>query len=88
MLYAFFSLQWDLEHRHRTTGIIKELYKGKGKDKTAVESYRPVQLLSCIDKLYDRIINNRIIKHLIDNGLLHPHHKMALSQGETAWSTC
>ena len=71
MLFAFFTLQWDLEFRHRTTGVIRELHKGHGKDKTHVESYRPVQLLSCIDKLYDRVLNNRIVSYLTDNNLLH-----------------
>jgi hypothetical protein len=71
MLLAFFKLQWDLEFRHRTTGVIRELHKGHGKDKTHVESYRPVQLLSCIDKLYDCILNNRIMPYLTANSLLH-----------------
>jgi hypothetical protein len=71
VLHALFSLQWDLEACARTPGVITELHKGGGKPATKTDSYRPIQLLSVIDKCYDRMLNNRLNKHLEEGGLLH-----------------
>ena len=71
MCAAFFSLQWDLECKHRTLGVITSLHKGGKKDKTQPASYRPIQLLSCLDRCYDRIINTRLSQYLEANNLLH-----------------
>ena len=71
MLLALFSLQWDLEACARTPGVITELHKGGGKPTTKTDSYRPIQLLSVIDKCYDRMLNNRLTKHLEQAGRLH-----------------
>ena len=72
MLHALFSLQWDLEAKARTPGVITELHKGGGgKPTTKTDSYRPIQLLSVIDKCYDRLLNNRLTTHLEQGGRLH-----------------
>ena len=51
--------------------MITELYKGKGKPATHTNSYRPITLMSVIDKCYDRIMANRLSEHLETNDLLH-----------------
>jgi len=55
----------------------------KGKEKSKLESYRPISLLSCTDKLLGMIINKRLVWHLELNNLLVPrqtgyrqHHSM------------
>ena len=47
------------------------LYKGKGKPAAHTNSYRPITLMSVIDKCYDRIMANRLSEHLETNDLLH-----------------
>lgn len=39
------------------------LYKGGGKDPSEEKSYRPISLLSCIGKMIDRIITDRLLQH-------------------------
>ena len=43
----------------------------KGKDKNP-HSYRPISLLSCVGKLLERIVNQRLISHLESNSVLSP----------------
>ena len=45
------------------------LYKGRG-DKSAVGSYRPIRLCSCIRKLLEKIVTLQLNAHLPDNVLL------------------
>ena len=42
------------------TSIIIPLYKGNGKDKSAPTSYRPISLLTCFNKIFERIMLNRL----------------------------
>ena len=49
--------------------VIRPIPK-KGKDKRDPSSYRPISLLSCVGKLLERIINNRLIWHLESNSVL------------------
>jgi transcription elongation factor GreA-like protein len=42
-----------------TVGIIRPLYKNKG-DPTNPENYRPITLLSCMDKVFTAILNRRL----------------------------
>ena len=44
----------------------------KGKDNRDPRSYRPIRLLSCVRKLMERMINQRLIHHLETHGLLSP----------------
>ena len=43
-------------------GNILPIYKNKG-DAQNPENYRPITLLSCLGKLFTRIMNNRLIKY-------------------------
>lgn len=47
------------------------VYK-KGKDKTKAVSYRPISLLSCIGKLMERLVNNRLVWYLEEKKLISP----------------
>jgi len=50
-------------------GVLHPLHK-PGKDPNKIESYRPISLLSCIGKLADRIITNRLVFYVESNSLL------------------
>ena len=58
------------------TGIVPEIWKEatilpihkKGKDKKKATSYRPISLTSCVGKLMERLINNRLTWHLENKG--------------------
>ena len=47
------------------------IYK-KGKDKKHPSSYIPINLLRCLGKLLERIINTRLMAHLKANNILSP----------------
>lgn len=51
-------------------GIIKPLYKNKG-DRTSPENYRPITLLSCLDKLFTSILNKRLQLYSEEIELIH-----------------
>jgi small basic protein len=40
-------------------GTIKPLYKNKG-NKNDLKTFRPITILSCLDKLFTAILNNRL----------------------------
>ena len=58
------------------SGIVPEVWKEatilpihkKGKDKGKATSYRPISLTSCVGKLMERLINNRLTWHLESKG--------------------
>ena len=62
------------------TGIVPEVWKEatilpihkKGKDKKKATSYRPISLTSCVGKLMERLINNRLTWHLESKGHINP----------------
>jgi hypothetical protein len=47
-----------------------ELYKTG--DKTNPANYRPISLLPIIAKIFDTIINNQLMKHLLDHNIISP----------------
>ena len=61
-------------------GIVPQAWKDailipvqkKGKDPTELNAYRPISLLSCVGKLMERIINNRLMGHLEEKNILTP----------------
>lgn len=44
----------------------------KGKDPVEPNAYRPISLLSCVGKLMERMINNRLMGHLEEKHILTP----------------
>lgn len=44
----------------------------KAGDQKLAENYRPISLLSVPSKLLERIVHNRLLKHLLENDLLSP----------------
>lgn len=68
-LTALFDLQFQLEMKVQTPGVIKALYK-KG-DPCMPTNYRPITLGSVIDKLYNSVLNARICAYLEEDAKLH-----------------
>ena len=66
---ALFNLQFKLEVKAKTCGVITPIYK-RG-DPTDPKNFRPITLGSAIDKLYNLVLNDRICKYLEDNNKLH-----------------
>ena len=71
MLLALFNIVWDSEYApsYWREGLIVSLFK-KG-DREDPGNYRGITLLNVVGKLYSRVINNRLLKHLELNYLLH-----------------
>lgn len=68
-LAAFFNMQFTLETKAKTCGVVTPIYK-KG-DATEPRNYRPITLGSAIDKLYNMVLNSRIMMYLEEHGKLH-----------------
>ena len=72
-LLTLFNQSW-------TQGQVPEVWKEahiipihkKGKAKTDPNSYRPISLISCVGKLLERIINQRLMYYLENNNILTP----------------
>jgi hypothetical protein len=68
-LANFFQMQFEFEVKAKTCGVIVPVYKKA--DPTEAKNYRPITLGSAIDKLYNLVINARIMTFLEDNNKLH-----------------
>ena len=44
--------------------IIKPISKGAGKDPNIPINYRGISLISCVDKLYSAVLNDRLVEYL------------------------
>jgi hypothetical protein len=66
---GFFNMQFALETKAKTCGVITPIYKKD--DPTEPKNYRPITLGSAIDKLYNLVLNARIMDYLEQNGRLH-----------------
>ena len=71
MLLTLFNLVWDGEcaPSYWREGLIVSLFK-KG-DREDPGNYRGITLLNVVGKLYSRVINNRLLKHIELNHMLH-----------------
>ena len=58
------ALQEGKFPKHWKIGIVKVLYKGLGKDPQVPKSYRPLTLLPVLGKVFEKILNNRILNVL------------------------
>ena len=73
MLLKIINRTWEsgqLPHAWKTATIMPILKKGKPKSK--VDSYRPISLTSCISKVAERMINQRLYWWLEKSKKLHP----------------
>ena len=73
-LLHIFNRVWqgeEIPHKWRTA-VIKPLLK-EGKDPSQTASYRPIALTSCLGKVLEKIIADRMNKYLEMNGLLNQH---------------
>ena len=52
--------------------IIKLIYKGGGTGTQDPSNYRGITVSSCFDKLFSRVLFNRLDKHIEDNELIYP----------------
>jgi hypothetical protein len=68
-LTSLFHLEFELEHKAQTPGVIIPLYKKD--DPTLAVNYRPITLGSTIDKLYNIILNTRLTTYLERESQLH-----------------
>ena len=70
--FKLFNLILESGHipEYWIVGIIKPLYKSKG-DRTLPENYRPITILSCMDKRFTAILNSRLNNYLEENNLLN-----------------
>src|SRR6201999_1349547 len=62
---GYFPKQWKVS-------IIRCLCK-PGKLTTLVDSYRPISLLTCISKIFERVILEEINRFTSDNEVIKPH---------------
>ena len=52
--------------------LITPIYKGKGSKCKAV-NYRPISLTSHVIKVFERVIRNKLVRHLEENQILSPN---------------
>ncbi|XP_058817570.1 uncharacterized protein LOC131680873 [Topomyia yanbarensis] len=64
-----------------TKSVVVPIYKGKG-ERTNPGNYRPIFLNSCLGKVFERMVNNRLVHILESNELLH-EHQYAFRKGRT-----
>jgi hypothetical protein len=50
--------------------LVHLIYKGKGSDPLEPRCYRPISLTSCIPKVFERVILNRLTEEIDDKGIL------------------
>ena len=69
---------FHLCHKSLSTGIFPDKLKiakvlpfFKTDDKTLLNNYRPISILPCFSKIFERIMYNRVYDHLISNNLLY-----------------
>ena len=73
LLAGYFPLLWKM-----ATGVM--IHK-PGKDHKSAGSYRPISLLSCVGKLYEKVISLRLNLHLREIGLYN-NFQRAYRQGK------
>ncbi|MEW8546047.1 MAG: reverse transcriptase family protein [Candidatus Thiodiazotropha sp.] len=56
-------------------GLIIPIYKGQRKSRSDINSYRPVTLLPVFYKVYEKILQSRIINYLSVNSIVFPNRQ-------------
>lgn len=66
-------------------GLVVPIPKPGGNHQNA-DNYRPITLLSCIGKIYERMINHRLITYLDDHKILNQHqHAFRPGRGTSSY---
>lgn len=71
---GIFPIEW-------TRSIVVPLYKGKG-ERVNPRNYRPIYLNSCVGKVFERMVNNRLV-HVLESNELLSKHQYAFRKGRT-----
>ena len=72
-LLQLYNTLWVNEHfPNGWNTAIEQLFLKPGKNPLDPNSYRPIALTSCLCKLYEKMINNRLIWELENRGYLSP----------------
>ena len=61
-------------------GKVTPLFKGKGLSRTNPASYRPITMLPAVSKILERVVQEQIARHMVNNHLYHPNQH-AYKQG-------
>ena len=69
VLYSLFSLWWDRECSDSVPGTVVSIHKAHNVHLPT--NYRPITLLSPVDKMYHSVLNTRLQRHLEAQGCLH-----------------
>lgn len=66
-------------------GVVVPIQK-PGTPQNIIENYRPITLLSCIGKIYERMVNHRLVTFLEANHILHPNqHAFRPGRGTSSY---
>lgn len=66
-------------------GLVVPIPKPGGKRQSA-DGYRPITLLSCIGKIYERMVNHRLMNYLEENRVLNEHqHAFRAGRGTSSY---
>jgi hypothetical protein len=52
------------------TAIVHPIFKGKGKDREAIDSYRPVSILCAASKVLEKVVERQLLSHMDECNLL------------------
>ena len=67
LCFTFFSVRYHRSYLPKEWKIHKIIPIFKSGDKSCVKNYRPISLLCCVSKVFERIIYNSIISHITAN---------------------
>lgn len=83
LLLSTYNQLWNesLYPESWTNSIVVPIYKGKG-ERTCPGNYRPIYLNSCLGKVMERMINNRLM-YIIEKRNLINNHQYAFRKGKS-----
>lgn len=76
LLIGYFPERW------KTAKVLA--FPKPGKPRNRPTSYRPISLLSCVSKIFERLILTRLLAYITDNGLIPPSQFGYTKQKSTA----
>lgn len=83
LLLKAYNKLWNLSEYPELwrEATVVPIYKGKGDQNNAC-NYRPIYLNSCLGKIFERMVNNRLI-HILENRNLLYQHQYAFRKGKS-----